>query len=152
MLVVRRPKYACRACEDVVVQAQAPARLIEGGIPIEATVAHVVVAKYADHVPLYCQAQIYARQGIKLDRSTLVDWTGRAPSCSGRCTSTCSRPSDDPPSSSPTRPRPRCSIPDEAAPRPVSSGLMPAMIAPGAGQIRRLSPMSTPPIARPSGR
>ena len=78
VLVVRRPKYACRACEDVVVQAPAPARLIEGGIPTEATVAHVVIAKYADHLPLYRQAQIYARQGIKLDRSTLADWTGRA--------------------------------------------------------------------------
>ena len=78
VLVVRRPKYACRACEDVVVQAPAPARLIEGGIPTEATVAHVVISKYADHLPLYRQAQIYARQGIKLDRSTLADWTGRA--------------------------------------------------------------------------
>lgn len=78
VLVVRRPKYACRACEDVVVQAPAPARLIEGGMPTEATVAHVVIAKYADHLPLYRQAQIYARQGIKLDRSTLADWTGRA--------------------------------------------------------------------------
>ena len=78
VLVVRRPKYACRACEDVVVQAPAPARLIEGGLPTEATVAHVVAAKYADHLPLYRQAQIYARQGIKLDRSTLADWTGRA--------------------------------------------------------------------------
>ncbi|MES2087331.1 MAG: IS66 family transposase [Pseudomonadota bacterium] len=78
VLVVRRPKYACRACEDVVIQAPAPARLIEGGIPTEALVAHVVVSKYADHLPLYRQAQIYARQGIKLDRSTLADWTGRA--------------------------------------------------------------------------
>ena len=78
VLVVRRPKYACRASEDVVVQAPAPARLIEGGIPTEATVAHVVVGKYADHLPLYRQAQIYARQGIRLDRSTLADWVGRA--------------------------------------------------------------------------
>jgi transposase len=78
VLVVRRPKYACRACEEGVVQAPAPARLIEGGLPTEAAVAHVVVAKYADHLPLYRQAQIYARQGIELDRSTLADWTGRA--------------------------------------------------------------------------
>ena len=78
MLVVRRPKYACRACEDVVVQAPAPARLIEGGLPTEATVAHVLVSKYADHLPLYRQAQIYERQGIRLDRSTLADWVGRA--------------------------------------------------------------------------
>jgi transposase len=78
VLVVRRPKYACRTCEEVVVQAAAPARLIEGGLPTEATVAHVLVAKYADHLPLYRQAQIYARQGIMLDRSTLADWVGRA--------------------------------------------------------------------------
>jgi transposase len=78
VLVVRRPKYACRACEDVVVQAPAPARLIEGGIPTDATVAQVLVSKYADHLPLYRQAQIYARQGIHLDRSTLADWVGRA--------------------------------------------------------------------------
>jgi transposase len=78
VIVVRRPKYACRACEEVVVQAPAPARLIEGDLPIEATVAQVLVSKYADHLPLYRQAQIYARQGIHLDRSTLADWVGRA--------------------------------------------------------------------------
>ena len=78
VLVVRRPKYGCRACENVVVQASAPARLIEGGLPTEATVAQVLVSKYADHLPLYRQAQIYARQGVELDRSTLADWVGRA--------------------------------------------------------------------------
>ena len=78
VLVVRRPKYGCRACENVVVQAPAPARLIEGGLPTEAAVAQVLVGKYADHLPLYRQAQICARQGIELDRSTLADWVGRA--------------------------------------------------------------------------
>src|SRR3954471_19295283 len=78
VLVVRRPKYACRACENVVMQAPAPARLIEGGLPTEATVAQVLVSKYADHLPLYRQAQIYARQGVTLHRSTLADWVGRA--------------------------------------------------------------------------
>jgi len=78
VLVTRRPKYACRACTDGVVQAPAPARLIPGGIPTEATVAQVLVSKYADHLPLYRQAQIYSRQGIDLDRSTLADWVGRA--------------------------------------------------------------------------
>ena len=78
VLVVRRPKYGCRSCSDVVVQAAAPARLIEAGIPTDATVAHVLVAKYADHLPLYRQSQIYSRQGIELDRSTLADWVGRA--------------------------------------------------------------------------
>lgn len=78
VIVVRRPKYGCRACQDVVVQTAAPARLIEGGMPTEAAVAQVLVSKYADHLPLYRQAQIFARQGIALDRSTLADWVGRA--------------------------------------------------------------------------
>jgi transposase len=78
VLVVRRPKYACRSCEGTVIQAPAPARLVEGGLPTEALVAHVIVAKYSDHLPLYRQAQIYARSGIDLDRSTLADWVGRA--------------------------------------------------------------------------
>jgi transposase len=78
VIVTRRPKYACRACAGEVSQAPAPERLIESGIPTEALIAHVLVAKYADHTPLYRQAQIYARQGITLDRSTLADWVGRA--------------------------------------------------------------------------
>ncbi len=78
VLVTRRPRYGCRACEGVVVQAPAPTRLIEGGLPTEATVAQVLVSKFADHLPLYRQAQIYARQGVHLDRSTLADWVGRA--------------------------------------------------------------------------
>jgi len=78
VLVLHRPKYACRACEGEVSQAPAPERLIENGIPTEALVAHVIVSKYADHLPLYRQAQIYARAGIALDRSTLADWVGRA--------------------------------------------------------------------------
>jgi hypothetical protein len=56
----------------------APARLIPGGVPTEATVAHVLVSKYADHLPLYRQAQIYSRQGVDLDRSTLAGWVGKA--------------------------------------------------------------------------
>jgi transposase len=78
VVVTRRPKYACRACAEGVVQAPAPERLVEGGLPTERLVAHVLAAKYADHLPLYRQAQIYARQGIHLDRSTLADWVGRA--------------------------------------------------------------------------
>lgn len=78
VLVTRRPRYGCRSCEGAVVQAPAPAHIVEGGIPTEALIAQVLVAKYADHLPLYRQAQIYARQGIQLDRSTLADWVGRA--------------------------------------------------------------------------
>jgi transposase len=78
VLVTRRPKYACRGCGGTVVQAPAPARLIEGGLPTERLVAQVLVDKYADHCPLYRQVQGFARQGIELDRSTLAFWTGYA--------------------------------------------------------------------------
>lgn len=78
VLVTRRPRYGCRACEAAPVQAAAPAHIVEAGLPSEALIAHVLVAKYADHLPLYRQAQIYARQGVELDRSTLCDWVGRA--------------------------------------------------------------------------
>lgn len=78
VLVTRRPRYGCRSCESAIVQVPAPARIVEGGIPTEALIAQVLVSKYADHLPLYRQAQIYARQGIQLDRSTLAGWVGRA--------------------------------------------------------------------------
>lgn len=76
--VIHRPRMGCRACEGGVFQALAPERPIDGGMATEALVAHVLVSKYADHLPLYRQAQIYARQGVNLDRSTLADWVGRA--------------------------------------------------------------------------
>ena len=78
VIVTVRPKYACRGCEQGVVQAPAPARLIEGGLPTEGALAHVLVSKYADHSPLYRQSQIYARSGLDLDRSTLAGWVGKA--------------------------------------------------------------------------
>src|SRR3954471_4494226 len=78
VIVTRRPKLACRACTGTMVQAPAPARLIEGGLPTEALVAHGLVARYADHLPLYRQAQIMARQGVSLERSTLSFWLGYA--------------------------------------------------------------------------
>ncbi|MBM1690690.1 IS66 family transposase [Sulfitobacter geojensis] len=78
VIVTRRPKYACRSCEAGIVQAPAKPRLIEGGMPTEETVASVIVSKYADHLPLYRQSQIYARQGVDIDRSTLAFWVGKA--------------------------------------------------------------------------
>jgi transposase len=78
VIVTRRPKYACRSCTDGVVQAPAANRLIPGGLPTEALVADVLVAKYADHLPLYRQAQIFAREGLHIDRSTLAHWVGFA--------------------------------------------------------------------------
>jgi transposase len=76
--VIRRPRYACRGCEGAVVQAPAPERPIDGGMATEALVANVVVSKFCDSLPLYRQAQVLARQGITLDRSTLSAWVGRA--------------------------------------------------------------------------
>jgi len=67
VMVTRRPKYACRLCEDGIVQAPAPANLVPGGMPTDATVAHILVSKYADHLLLYRQAQIYSRSGPILD-------------------------------------------------------------------------------------
>lgn len=78
VIVTVRPKYACKTCAQGVMQAPAPAHLIEGGLPTEALIAQVLVSKYADHLPLYRQAQIFARSGIQLDRSTLAGWVGAA--------------------------------------------------------------------------
>ena len=75
VIVTVRPKYACRKCEEGVTQA--PAHLIEGGLPTEGMLAHVMVSKFADHLPLYRQAQIYARSGVDLHRSTLAFWVGK---------------------------------------------------------------------------
>jgi len=78
VIVTHRPKYACRACEQAVVQAPAPERLIKSGLPTEAMVAYVLAAKYAWHLPLYRQAQILLSQGIAIERATLAFWVGYA--------------------------------------------------------------------------
>jgi transposase len=72
-----RPKFACAGCERVV-EAPAPSRPIERGLPGPGLLAHVLVSKYGDHQPLYRQSEIYAREGIDLDRSTLAGWVGAA--------------------------------------------------------------------------
>jgi transposase len=72
-----RPKYACKAC-DVITQAPAPAMPTPRGRATPATLAHLLVSKYCDHLPLYRQSEIYAREGLDLDRSTLCDWVGQA--------------------------------------------------------------------------
>jgi len=83
VIVTHRPKYACRTCEKTgadevagIIQAPAPAHLIEGGLPTEAFVADVVVSKHADHIPLYRQSQILARDRVVIERSTLAQWVG----------------------------------------------------------------------------
>jgi transposase len=72
-----RPKFACNGC-DRVVEAPAPSRPIERGIAGPGLLAHVLVSKFADHLPLYRQSEIYARQGVEIERSTLAGWVGGA--------------------------------------------------------------------------
>jgi transposase len=68
-----RPKLACTCC-DRIVQAEAPSRPIARGVAGPGLLAHVLVSKYGDHLPLYRQSEIFAREGVELDRSTLADW------------------------------------------------------------------------------
>jgi transposase len=74
---IRRPRYGCRAC-GTIHQAPAPERPIAKGLASSGLLAHVLVSKYCDHLPLYRQSQIFARQGVELDRSTLANWVGGA--------------------------------------------------------------------------
>jgi len=74
---IRRPRYGCRAC-GTIHQAPAPERPIAKGLATPGLLAHVLVSKYCDHLPLYRQSQIFARQGVELDRSTLANWVGGA--------------------------------------------------------------------------
>ena len=71
-----RVKLACASC-DKIVQAEAPSRPIERGMAGPGLLAHVLVSKYGDHLPLYRQSEIYAREGVELDRATLADWVGQ---------------------------------------------------------------------------
>jgi len=68
-----RPKLACSRC-DKIVQAEAPSRPIARSLAGPGLLAHVVVSKYCDHLPLYRQEEIYARDGVELERATLADW------------------------------------------------------------------------------
>jgi transposase len=72
-----RPKLTCTGC-DRVVEAPAPSRPIERGLAAPSLLAHVIVSKYADHLPLFRQSEIYARQGVEISRSTMAGWVGAA--------------------------------------------------------------------------
>ena len=74
---IHRPRYGCRACEGAVVQAKAPPRPVDGGMPTIALLVHIAVMKFAWHLPLHRQVKMLAGQGIDLDVSTLVHWISR---------------------------------------------------------------------------
>lgn len=76
VIVTRRPKYGCAQCKEGVSQAPAADHLVEAGVPSEALLAHVAVAKYADGLPLYRQEGIYARDGVEIGRNTMANWMG----------------------------------------------------------------------------
>ena len=150
VIVTIRPRYACPKGRAGVSQAPAPAHLIEAGLPTEAMLAQVIVSKYSEHLPLYRQAQVFARHGVMIERSTLADWVGRAafiwrpssigwPSCSSA-----------PASCSWTRPPPRCSIRDGVRPRPATCGQWRTTIVPSAAPIRRAWCFATRPVAAAS--
>ena len=74
---ITRPKCACRAC-GTLYQAPAPERVLAGGLATPGLIAHVLVSRYCDHLPLYRQSQIFARHGLEISRSTLSGWIGAA--------------------------------------------------------------------------
>jgi len=146
-LVIRhvRPKYACKSC-DAITQAPAAAMPTPRGRAAPGMLAHVLVSKYCDHLPLYRQSEIYAREGLDLDRSTLCDWVGQAawllqPIVAGIRKRLCCR--EDP--------RRRYAGPGAVAegwggPRPGGCGSTCATIGRSAAQPRRPPPISTAPI------
>jgi transposase len=135
-----RARYGCRAC-GTIHQAPAPERPIAKGLASPGLLAHVLVAKYCDHLPLYRQSQIFARHGVEIDRSTLANWVGGAcwwlEPLQARLAAHVFRSTklfaDE--------------IPAAAAPRPAGSGSTPAMTGPGAEPIRRPPSTSTVLIA-----
>jgi len=73
-----RPKYACKQCQSGVVIADLPDRPIDKGRAGTGLFSHVIVSKYADHLPLHRQESIYKRHGLDLHRSTLCDWVAQS--------------------------------------------------------------------------
>ena len=72
-----RPKLSCASCERIV-QAPAPSRPIERGLAGPGLLAHIAISKFCDHQPLHRQSEIYAREGVELDRALMADWMGKA--------------------------------------------------------------------------
>ncbi len=131
-----RPKFACSKC-STIVQMAAPSRPIDKGLAGPGLLAHVAVSKYLDHLPLYRQSEIYARQGIDLERSTLADWIGGISRLVTPLAELIADMSSLPAKFTPTTRRCRCSIRAGARPRPVGCGCTSGMIAPPGAARRR---------------
>lgn len=144
VIVTRRPKYAFKGW-DGVIQAAAPARIIESGIATEALLAQIAVSKYADGLPLYRQEAIYARDQVEIDRSQMAQWMGKVgfelePLADYALASRAS-------ASLPMRPRCQRWRRDRARPRQPICGLMSAMIGPLAAADRPSSPTASRTVA-----
>jgi Transposase IS66 family len=143
VIVTHRPKYACRACEQAVVQAPAPERLIKAGCRPR-RFAHVLVAKYAWHLPIYRQAQMLLAQGLNIKRAILVFWVGYAAGKLMPLYLRLREPFWPRARSRSTRPSRRSSFPAADAPKRDTSGRSPADF--GAGPIRPPSPCESFPL------
>jgi len=141
-----RPKLSCDAC-DRIVQAPAPSRPIDRGLAGPGLLAHVLVAKYADSLPLYRQSEIYSREGVDLDRSTLAGWVGATSDLLALLVEAVRGHVMAPPSCTPTTRRFRCLRPATDARRRAGSGLMCGTAA--RAPIRRHPPSGSP--TRPTG-
>ncbi len=144
-----RPRLACTCCE-AICQAPLPSRPIERGRPGPGLLAHVLVAKYGDHLPLYRQSQIFEREGIDLDRSTLADWVGKSTALLEPLADAIGRHvlggqaifADDTPI--------KLQAPGNGRPRRRGSGPMSAMSGPGSALIRPPPAIGSLAIARAS--
>ena len=148
---IRRPKYACRKCETVA-QAPAPERVIAGGLATPALLSHVLISKYCDHLPLYRQSQMFARQGVELERSTLAGWVGGACWWLDALHDSLGKTSSPPIICSPMIRRYRCLIRGGGAPRPGDYGFTRATSGAGLAPILLQPYIITNPIAERSGR
>ena len=147
MKVICRPRYTCQACDTPITQAPAALRPIDGGMTTEVLIAHVLISKFADHLPLYRQAQIFLRRASCLIAQ--LSATGSAEPAGG-----CAgyerlvRHIMAAEKILPMTPACRCSTPAGGEPKPAGSGATRLMTGHGVAQRRRRRPMCIPSTAR----
>ena len=146
-----RPRLTCACCERFV-QSPLPSRPIERGRPGPGLLAHMLVSKYADHLPLYRQSQIFDREGLDLDRSTLADRVGKTAALLESWPTPSAAMSCRPRQSSRMTRRCRCWPPAPARPRPQGSGPTPGTSALGAAMPRPPPGIASQATARVSTR
>ena len=142
-----RPKFSCTGCERIV-ESSAPSRPIDRGLAGPALLAHVIVSKFCDHLPLFRQSEIYARQGVDISRSTMAGWWVRRPVCFIRWWTRFAGMCSPAPSSMPTIRRCRSSRPVAGRPRLDAFGLTYGMTGRLANRLHQLCGSLIRKIAR----